>query len=357
MHRPALKKFGMEFKTVHFSVLSRSFGFSKLVILPLDAPVIGGIFGAIFPSAVVKQLELSDEYPPSKIEIGRFRVKIRVGSLTGKFRSDTEKSWVVKFKNFIGSFIPRPMIVIKMTNVVLTVEKAYLAPEAPPEFANGKLPYAIPPPEEHDLRLPVFDQEALLEYFRNDEINDAEAATFWIERWINHVVTKMKYAESEKTSGNSTDDEKTNSTMRYVCRAILHSITIQLENASLVISGADADAVKSARESRSPMESNLTLAKLPKAKRALSIIGAKTIEIALSSDDECNLFLCCTGVQIKVGSPYKTKDGEMVMSWHNIVHPFDVVVELKGESPSTISFHIVKNTRVEYSLNLTFRSG
>jgi hypothetical protein len=323
----------MEFKRMQFSILKRSMGFSNLVILPLDAPVIGGIFGAIFPSAVVKQMELSNDYPPSKIEIGKFRVKLQVGSLTGRFMSDADKSLASKIKMFIGSFIPRPMIVIKMSNVVLTVEKAYLAPEPPPEFANGgKMPYAIPPLEDRDPRLPVFDQDALLEFLRNDEFNDAEAATFWIERWINHIVTKMKCAESEKTKGNPTDDEKTNSTMRSVCRAILHSITIKLDNASLVISGADADIVKEARENRTPMESNLILAKLPKSKRGLSIIGAQTIEIALSSDDECNLFLCCVGVHIKVGSPFKTKDQEMIMAWHNIAHPFDVVAELKGKT-------------------------
>jgi hypothetical protein len=322
----------MEFKRVQFSVIKRAMGFSNLVILPLEAPVLSGIFGAIFPSAVVKQLELSDEYPPSKLEIEKFSVKLRLGSLTGKFRNDAEKSVAVKLKNLIGIFIPRPMIVIKMTNVVLTVEKAYLAPAAPPEFSDGgKLPYAIPPPEELDPRLPTFDQDALLEFLRNDEINDAEATTFWIERWINHVVTKIKYSESEKTKDKPTDDEKTHTTMRKVCRMLLHSISINLQNASLVLSGADADFVKATRDKYPPTEANLILAKLPKAKRGLSIIGAETIEIALSSDEECNLFLCCAGVQIKVGSPYKTKGGETLMAWHFIAHPFDVVAELKGE--------------------------
>ena len=322
---PAFKKCGMEFGAIHFSILGQSFGFSNLVILPLETPVLSGIFGAIFPSAVVKQLEKSDDYPPSKIVIKNFRIKLRIGALTGKFTNDTKKSMAQKFTNFIGRFIPRPMIVIKLSDVVLTVEKSYLAPDAPPEYTDGRIPFAIPPPEERDPRLPTFDQDPMLEYFRNDEINAANGMTYWIERWINHAVAKLK------NNDKPTDDEKTNSTMRSIFRVVLHSIAIHLHNASLVISGADTDLVKLTRENHSPTEANLILAKLPKAKRSVSVIGAQTLEIAFSSDDECNLFLCCAGVHIKVGSPYKTKGGEMVMTWGVIAHPFDVIAELRGE--------------------------
>ena len=304
---------------------------SNLVILPLESPVIRGIFGAIFPSAVVKQLQKSDEYPSSKIEIGTFSLRIQMGSLTGKFRSDTEQSFLMQLKYIIGSFIPRPLIVIKMSNVILTVEKCYLAPVAPSEFAHGeKLPYSIPSAEEYDPRLPIFDQDIILDYLRNDEINDAELTTFWIERWLNHTVKTTNNA-NEKAKENQIDDEKINSTMRYICQVILHSISIHLENSSLVISGADSDFVKSARENHSATEANLMLAKLPKSRRGLSIIGAQTIEIAFSSDDECNLFLCCAGVQVQIGIPLKTGDKDTMFSWHAIVHPFDVVVELKGQ--------------------------
>ena len=322
---PAFKKCGMEFGGIHLSVIRLSFGFSNLVILPLETPVLSGIFGAIFPSAVVNQLEKSDDYPPSKIVIGKFSIKLRIGALTGKFTNDTKKSLAQKLKNFIGRFIPRPMIAIKLSNVVLTVEKSYLAPGAPPEYTDGRVPYAIPPPEERDPRLPTFDQEPILEFFRNDEINAANGMTYWIERWINHAIANLKNKDKP------TDDEKTNSTMRSIFRVVLHSIAIQLHNASLVISGADTDLVKLTRENHSPTEANLILAKLPKSKRSVSIIGAETLEIAFSSDDECNLFLCCAGVHIKVGSPYETKGGEMVMTWGGIVHPFDVIAELRGE--------------------------
>ena len=316
------------------TILKPSLGFTKIIILPLEAPVISGIFGILFPSSVVKQLQVTADYPRSKIEIGRFKVKLRIGSITGRFRSDKSKSILVKLKNFIGSFIPRPMVVIKMSDVILTAEKAYLAPDSPPEFAAGseQFPSAIPPTDsdEWDPRWPVFDQEAMLEYFRNDEINDAEAVTFWIERWISHVVTKMKFAKSEKTRNKPTDDERTNSILSSISRVIFHSITIQLQNASVVLSGADAAFVKATREKYSPSQANLVLAKLPKAKRGLSIISADAIEIGFSSDKECNLFLCCAGVQVKVGNPCAAKSKKHMLAWHTIASRFDIVLELKG---------------------------
>ena len=292
----------------------------------------GTILCAILPSAAVQQLEPSEEFPLSRLEVGRFRVKLQVGSLSGKFRSDNEKSWFQKLKLFIGGFIPRPMTNIEIYDAILTIEKAYLAPEAPVEFAGEKLPFSIPPSEERDPRIPVFsDQDALLVWLRDFEFYDAEATTFWVERWINHVATQMKNAQSEKTKNNLTDDEKTNSTLKKVFRMIFHSLSIQLTNSALVISGADGVTVKKTRENRDPMEANLILAKVPKSKRGLSIIGAEKIEIGLSSDDHCNLYLCCAGVEVKSGSPYKTKDGMMTIDWHSIAHPFDVVVEFKGK--------------------------
>jgi hypothetical protein len=224
-----------------------------------------------------------------------------------------------------------------MSNVILTVEKAYIAPDPPLEFhATERLPSAIPPSHEHHHNLPTFDQEAVLDFLRNDEINDAEAVTFWIERWIGHVVSKMKMSELG-TGGkyacakdNPTDDEKANSFIQYIVQVFLHSISFHLQNASLVLTGADSDFVKATREKYSSREANFVLAKLPRSKRALSIVGADAIEIAFSSDADCNLFLCCAGVQIKVGSPFPNRSDQSIMSWHSIAHPFEVVAELKG---------------------------
>ena len=345
MKSSTLKKFGMEFKRIHFSILRRSFGFSDLVIHS-NAPIMGTILCAILPSAAVQQLESSEDFPLSRLDVGKFRIKLQAGSLSGKFRDDNEKSWAQKLKIFIGGFIPRPMISIEIYDAILTIEKAYLAPEAPVEFAGEKLPFSIPPSEERDPKIPVFsDQDALLVWLRDFEFYDAEATTFWVERWIHHVASRMKYAQSDKTKDYPTDDEKTNSTMKKVFRTILHSLSIQLINSALVISGADGDTVKKARENRDPMEANLILAKLPKSKRGLSIIGAEKIEIGLSSDEDCNLYLCCAGVQVKSGSPYKAKGGEMTIDWHSIAHPFDVVVEFKGEKiTESILLNVVRTT-------------
>jgi len=329
----------MEFENVKISILKQSMSFSKIIILPLESPLILPIFGALFPSAVVKRFETSDDHPESTISIEKFGVKLRIGSLTGRIhRSESStKSVASKLKNLIRSYIPRPVIVVKMSNVILTVEKAYIAPDPPLEFhATERLPSAIPPSHEHHHNLPTFDQEAVLDFLRNDEINDAEAVTFWIERWIGHVVSKMKMSELG-TGGkyacakdNPTDDEKANSFIQYIVQVFLHSISFHLQNASLVLTGADSDFVKATREKYSSREANFVLAKLPRSKRALSIVGADAIEIAFSSDADCNLFLCCAGVQIKVGSPFPNRSDQSIMSWHSIAHPFEVVAELKG---------------------------
>ena len=144
-----------------------------------------------------------------------------------------------------------------------------------------------------------------------------------------------------------TDDEKMNARIHSILRAIFHSISIQLTDASIIISGAGSELVKETRKEHDPRDTNLILAKLPKQLRALTMIGTDLISISFSPDEQCNLQLCLDSVYLKVGNPLPgvmngKKDStsalsaEIAYAWHTIVHPFDVVIELKGIIPLII---------------------
>lgn len=204
----------------------------------------------------------------------------------------------------------------------------------------------------------------------NDEVADADKTTFFIERWIDHVVTKMK-SESENESKSSstskhdnpqdtadaneiqqvltderTYDEKINAVIQLVARVFLRSISLEVHNASVVISGAGSGYVKSVRKQNNPHDANMLLAKLPRNERSLTLVGVDMISVSFSPDAECNALLCCVGVNVKVGDPLPFKQGDhsvrsdessvgsnpddIPYAWHVIAHPFHAVVEVNG---------------------------
>jgi hypothetical protein len=158
---------------------------------------------------------------------------------------------------------------------------------------------------------------------------------------VQHAVKDMEIDGEKKCFPRErTSDEKMNDRIRSAAIVILHSISIVLKDASLIISGAGSQIVKETRKQHGSRETNLLLAKLPKNRRALTLIGSNVIAISFSPDVHCNLKLSFAGVHVKVGNPVgnasreaKNKEAcsrEIAYAWHTITHPFDFVIEMKG---------------------------
>lgn len=174
----------MEFDDVKLSIYNLSLKFTHIVILPVESPVLQGIFAALFPSAFVKKYDASDDYPTSKIAIETLRVRIRM-RLNGSRGEHVGKSTPSNLWRRM-----RPMISVELRGVTLEVEKAYLAPPPPPEFsseAQDSLPSAISPSDNVGPEIPVFDDGYLLDFLRGDESRDADIVTFLIERWSEYT--------------------------------------------------------------------------------------------------------------------------------------------------------------------------
>lgn len=282
----------------------------------------------------------------------------------------------------MNHFIPRPVIVIILHNVTIHVEKVYLAPKPPSliqqrtkNSAQDSLPLALPFPNTNggDEDLPTFDQNYFWEMIRDEGFTNAEALTFQVEKWIDHAVTKLKTKgggvrpsihskrdimssqsasqrkveveskEEEPTKKNThakiqTYDEKLNAWIEFFVEILCHIITLDLVNASVVISGAGSDYVNRVRKKYPPREANLKLAKLPKHKRAVTAIGADLISLSFSPDSQCNLLGCFVGSYLKVGNPLGLASGSTVATdlqytWHNLVDPYQCIVEFKGVKP------------------------
>ena len=130
-----------------------------------------------------------------------------------------------------------------------------------------------------------------------------------------------------------------NAHLHFFARMLLPSILIELEHAFVTMSGADSVYVKEARKknNKSLRETNLDLATLPQHRRALTVVGADEISISFS-ESACNLSLCFSGLQVKIGSPIpdamtatkRLNSSVVTYGWHTLVSPFDVVLELKG---------------------------
>lgn len=152
------------------------------------------------------------------------------------------------------------------------------------------------------------------------------------------LYTTVQHATKQKEASGTeakdlTEDEKKNAHLRSIARAILKSIAIELEHASIIISGAGSEFVKETREQHDPRETNIILAKLPKHKRALTVVGVDEISIYCSNDAKCNLMICFAGLQVRVGSTVSgvmSSASELIYDWHTLAHPFDVVLQLNG---------------------------
>ena len=140
-----------------------------------------------------------------------------------------------------------------------------------------------------------------------------------------------------------TPDERMNAWISWAAAKLLRFISLDLQNVSVIISGASAEVVKETRKvSSSPREANLTLAKLPRRQRSLTVVESDSISLSFSPDSNCNALLCFVGVHLKVGSPIMADGSSMdnnddvPYAWHTVAHPFHLVAEIKGVLPFII---------------------
>lgn len=340
--RYTLRKFGVEFDDIDVSILKASIIVNKIEFSPLDIPILNIIFIALFPSANARSEKESLDYPWSKIKIARLKVR-----LTMKARDDSNQmSWV---RRAFNRMFPRPMCIVKMTRLVMEVEKAYIAPPTPADFGDDvsiPLPHAISTQQHPELL--AFDQSYLIDRLRNAEILEADYYTFCLELWIKYAVANLRKSSSDSYAHSTTSDDRLNSWISSLARILLQSVSIYIDSGSVIISGAGSDVVKETRQHFPPNEANLRLAQLRKHQRALTMISTNLIKISFSSDEMCNLRICFGGLQVKMGNPrvqrarrssVANNDASSIVrrwEWYTIVQPFDVFAELRGVLPYVV---------------------
>lgn len=203
----------------------------------------------------------------------------------------------------------------------------------------------------------------------NDETSDADRVTFCIERWIDHVTTKIK-TNSKSTKSNSgstlnhridshetskaktsTYDEKFNAYARSITLALLQSLSLEVINATIVISGVSSDYARATRKKCGPRRANFKFA--TQKRRALTIGSADLLTLCFSPDSKCVGVLCGVGLSLKVGHPpnvqieggahsensssvLEPSNYDLPFEWHTIIHPFELVAELSGIIPIVI---------------------
>lgn len=413
---PLSNSIGMKYGNIYASVWKLKLRITDVVLTPSSSAILKHIFLTLFPGGNVMPSKNSVDFPESKIIVGKITIKARFSSLarslddlddgenaTGFPTKEEDGVKIQKEFGFMGwftslnQFLPRPVIVIILHNVTIHVEKVYLAPKPPPKLMqhakktaasatsndngddvdyNSFLPVVIPIPfndvanNDDDVKdLPTFDQDYFWEMIRDEGSYNADSLTFYIERWIDHAVTKLRKkgrGKVEETSSihskadisfsprnmkvesidekASTTDEKFNSWISFFVERLCHHITLDLINASVIISGAGSDYVKKTREKYPPRQANLELAKLPKHRRAVTVFGSDRISLSFSPDSQCNLLGCFVGAYLKVGNPLSltalmsnsTNPTDSQYSWHQIVDPFQCVAEFKGVIPFLI---------------------
>ena len=388
---PLLNYLGMKYGNIHMSVWRLKLKITEITLQPSRSDLLKNIFLILFPSGNVKPMKNSVDFPESEITVGKITVKVRMSSLATRsatnhgddsdhslphrnsdettIQNEVTLGWFA----FLNRFIPRPVIVITLQNVTIHVEKVYLAPKPPPliqqhtqKSARDSLPLALPlfNHGEAEEDLPTFDQNYFWDMIRDEGFSNAESITFQVERWIDHAVTKLKTKGGAKCpsihskrdisspqrkvveepnkknthSNAQTYDEKMNAWIKFFVEILCHIITLDLVNASIVISGAGSDYVNNVRQKYPPREANLKLAKLPKHKRAVTVLGSDLISLSFSPDSQCNLLVCCVGAYLKVGNPLGSASGSMEVTdlqytWHHVVDPMQCVVEFKGVIP------------------------
>jgi len=353
----------------------------------------------------------SVDFPESKVTVGKITVKVRMSSLarrsttnpnrdtddanlfnkTGEDETTIQKEIKLGWFAFMHHYIPRPVIVIILHNVTVHIEKVYLAPKPSSliqqhakKSPRDSLPMALPLSYNGEAEdLPTFDHAYYWEMIRDEGFSGAESLTFQVERWIDHAVSKLKSKGGDKSpsihskrdisspsasqrkvesthSNVQTYDEKVNEWIKFFAEILCHFITLDLVNASVVISGAGSDYVNNVRKKYSPREANLKLAKLPKRKRALTVIGADLISLSFSPDSQCKLLGCLVGAYLKVGNPLSLATGSTAATdlryiWHHVISPFQCIVEFKGVIPFlvfSLSYDHYWETR-SFELNLS----
>ena len=373
---PLLKYLGMTYGNIYMTVWRLKLRITEITLHPSKSDLVKMIILIIFPSGNVMLSKNSVDFPESKVTVGKITVKVRMSSLAGRSAANREADDNIRWNKtgeddatiqkeiklgwfaFMNHFIPRPVIAIILHNVTVHIEKVYLAPKPLPlieehtkDSPRDSLPMALPLSYNDEVKdLPTFDQTYFWEMIRDEGVNIADSLTFQVERWIDHAVTKVKARGTSSPNDSQrkdegmhsnvkTYDEKVNEWIRFFARTLCHILTLELVNASVIISGAGSDYVNKVRKKHSPQDANLMLAKLPKRKRALTVIGADMMSVSFSHDSECNLLGCLVGVYVKVGNPLNSASGSMVDAtdiryiWHDIVNPFQCILEFKGVIP------------------------
>ena len=428
----------MEYKDIKLSPSRIKLTISDMTLLPSKSSTLQLIILAIFPSANVKVdtgIDIND-YPESRITISKLSIKIRMSSMSESQTVANKLHW---FKGYglslLLRMIPRPIIIIRLKNVSIEIEKCYLAPEPPvgyrtiSEMNDMILPVSLPiqstamsngllrddgngmgrgvqqtsESSSSSIGLPTFHQEYFLESIQTEDVSEATKLTFFIERWLDHAISQIKKKDSNKSGVNEkkrwynlvppkngeddasdvddsdrtneeedtsqsannneesntkqqTYDEKMNNWISWSFTKLFHLLTLDIQQVSIIISGAGSDVVKLTREKyASSSEVNIQLAKIPKSQRALTVIGAESITLNFTPDLECNALLSLVGLHVKVGTPTVTAGAAVssfassssittttaendipVYTWHTIVHPFNLLAEVKGLLPFLI---------------------
>ena len=207
---------GMTFNSIKLSPWKLKVSINDIELLPSKSSMLQSIILSIFPSANVQRVENYIDYPESKITVQKISIKLRISSLAGPTRdgdpctnyssTHTHKS---TFDNavhrdlnepindkvlnrglrMIHRLIPYPIVVVKLHDVSIEIEKTYLAPEPPTgfrqvSFANSQtLPTALPNRHNDGEGLPTFHQDSVLDIIKNEEVDEADKVTLFVERW------------------------------------------------------------------------------------------------------------------------------------------------------------------------------
>lgn len=147
-------------------------------------------------------------------------------------------------------------------------------------------------------------------------------------------------ASGKASVEQQTYDEKLNAWLTWGGEHLLRSISIEFQQVSVIISGVGSEIVKKARKPYSPREANLIFSRIPRRRRALTVVGADAISLSFSPDAQCNALFCFVGLHAKVGDPVASAAGsaadEIAYTWHTVAHPFHLVAEVKGILPFII---------------------
>ena len=364
---------------------------TNIELLPSKSSLLRTIIVAILPSANIKEVSNSVDYPESRVTVDKLSIKLRLQSpvamkpkgvadqdLTpdlGPEHSQIEDG--IRIVQYGLSFFPHLLVVVKLEGVKIEIEKTYLAPDPPENYRlqsqgmGQPLPVAISfsSASSEDIgaadELPTFSQDMNLESIEDEDMADANTITWFVDKWIEHTKTKSMASkkksqkgvtfrisspkqgrnggedvsnananEDDETTETLTSDEKLNAWIHWVAEIVLYMISFEIQNASFIISGAGSEIVKKTRDENTPCQANLLLARLPKHRRALTVISAEALKLSFSPKN-CNALLACVGVHLKVGDPVQADQDargstNLAYMFQTISHPFNTVVELSG---------------------------